>query len=214
MALHVDFSRQLARMRFHNRATPLPSGDMVYRLADGSGHVQLSAEEWDAVGRFFKQDTGASARRAYVGIALWPVAFVALVMMLGLPPIAAVLGVIPGLHMIVVMTALVGLPVAVYLRHSAHVQTTVRIIEDELGAMPRVPAPLRDPARVPPWLDFVMMLFLGPHLFIAIVGSIDPGQLEGTPLQGSHIDVVAILGFAVIALRVLWPRLAPMLAAK
>ena len=50
----IEISRAVARTIFLHRATELPDGSMAFRLADDSGHVRVTKEQWEAAGQDFK----------------------------------------------------------------------------------------------------------------------------------------------------------------
>jgi len=74
--LDMDFSRWLATSNIERRATTLRYGRVAYRLADGSGHVGLDAEQWTAVRAHFAAESTAVARvTRWLQIGFFPVLF-------------------------------------------------------------------------------------------------------------------------------------------
>jgi len=206
--LDLGFSRQYAGLRLAHRAAPQPDGAVVYRLADGSGHVRLPAGEWDEIATWFRKATRGDYIRAQIGLVLCVPAFVLLCIILNIPPIKAALTIFPReVVSWTVLAALPGFPIAVYFWLLRSVGRVEKSIETELSSRPRVPAPRRDKARLPLWVDVAIALLAGPHLVFAVIGSLSPGFFDDTPLSGSHIDLFAGAAFALIAARLIWPRL-------
>lgn len=187
--LGMGFSRALAQSGFRDRATIDPCGRIVYRLADGSGHVSLRREEWDAVGDAFADAADRVRRRVNrMSIALFPCIFL----------YAMTLGQVLPFSGFVVLVGIFFGPVAIYLWQSRRIEEISRLIEAELAGLARVPAPPADPARPPRWLQIVAMLVVGPGLVIQLYGSIDPDAYRNTPWSGTHFDWKGWLALAVL----------------
>lgn len=187
--LGMGFSRALASSGFRHRATAVPGGRVLYRLADGSGHVALHEREWDAVGVAFDEATQPVMRRVrWLSVALFPAIFL----------YAMTLGqVVPGAGLLVLLGIFFG-PLGIYLWQSHRIAAISRLIEAELAQLPRVAAPPADPSRAPRWLEIAALLIVGPGLIVQLYGSFDPGAFRNTPWSGAHFDWKGWLGLAVL----------------
>ena len=188
--LGIGFSRALAAGGFQHRSTPAPGGRVVYRLADGSAHITLGAEEWEAYGERFHAEAKPVVRRAF-----WLLA--------GLLPATFLFGMtigqlLPGAGILIVAAVLLG-PFAIYLWQSYRVRGIARRIEAELACRPRVAAPPPVPWRVPRALEIAALVLIGPHLIIQVYGSFFPDAFRNTPWTGTHLDWSGVAGFAVLA---------------
>lgn len=206
--LDLDFSRALRRTSFTNRIVEGGDGALVFRLADGTGHVRLTRREWIDVGSSFEHETRPVARRAKWALALYLPCWLVVVALTNAPPVALLLGLSDWLATIFLLGTLFLTPFAIYLWQSHHVGLIAEALEATLGTRQRVPDPPTDPTHIPRWLDISSLLLVGPGLVFALVGQLRPGIFRNTPLTDAHLGPLAIAGFAVIALRLLWPCLA------
>lgn len=191
--LDMNFSRWLATGNIERRATTLRYGRIAYRLADGTGHVGLDAEQWTAVRAHFAAESTAVARvTRWLQVGFFPALF-----LFGM----TIAQVLPFAGLIFLAALLLG-PIGIYLWQSHRMQRLVQGIEADLATLPRIPAPPRRPFRAPRWLEIVVLLLAGPHLIIQIYGSYDPDAFRNTPWSGAHLDetgVVAIIALAALA---------------
>lgn len=193
----MGFSKQLARTGFAHRATLLCDDRVVYRLADGSGHVALPGCEWRDLGAWFAEQMRPVARRVtWMSLALFPAIFVFGV---------TIAGFLPGGGILILGGIFLG-PVAIYLWQSAKAQAISRTIEAELARLPRVPAPPKDPSRAPRWLEIAFMLTVGPGLIVQAYGSLNPDAFRDTPWKGSHLDWKAGAALAILAAMLVYGR--------
>lgn len=188
--LDIGFSRRLAESGFEHRATEAPGGRIVYRLADGSGHVSLQRHEWDALRTEFTLAARAVVRRArYCYIGLFPGIFV----------FAMTIGqVLPGAGLLIVLGIFFG-PPAIYLWQSYRVKWAAKAVEEKLAFRNRVAPPPPVPFRLPRWIEIASFVLVGPHLLIEIYGSIDPDAYRNTPLLGTELDWTSAVSFAILA---------------
>jgi hypothetical protein len=197
--LSTGFARGLAVNAFKHRATTLAGGRVVYRLADGSGHVELDRREWQSLGENFHDQVRPLGRKAN-----W--------MIVGLLPgtllFALTIGqLIPFAGLMILAALLLG-PILIYLWHSRQVQRVAAEIEAQLARRPQAAAVPADPARIPRALDIACMLLVGPGLILAIVGELGgPDTFRNTPFVGTDFDASAWVATALILARLLWPRL-------
>jgi hypothetical protein len=200
------FADALAAGGFQHRASFEPGGQVVYRLADGSGHVRLARLKWDALGDRFAAELVPVRRRTFwLSLALFPAIFLFGMTIGQVLPYAGV-AILAGIFL--------G-PLAIYLRHSRKVQEAAARIEAELERFPLCPAPPRDPRREPRWLQMAFLILVGPPLIIGIIGEIGgPDTFRGTPLVGKGIGPAEVVALLLIALRLAWPRLGPLLARR
>jgi hypothetical protein len=187
--LDIGFSRRLAKINFKDRAT-IRHDRVVYRLADGSGHVALELYEWRVMLADFDAECAKVlriAKRCMVGL---------------LPAIliyAVTLGwVIPGGHWVTIAAFYFGAP-GIYLWQSNRIERIAREIDARLADRPKVAAPPPEPWRVPRWLEIFCALVVGPHLLFEVYGSINPDAYHATPLMGTSLDWSSLISFAVIA---------------
>jgi hypothetical protein len=188
--LDIGFSRRLAESGFEHRASPGPGGRIVYRLADGSGHVSVDRREWEALLNEFSLEARAVVRRAkYCLFGLFPGIFV----------FAMTIGqLLPGAGLLIVLGIFLG-PPAIYLWQSYRVKWAARRLEERLSFRNRVSAPPPIPFRLPRWIEIASFVLVGPHLLIEIYGSIDPDAYRNTPLLGTELDWTSAVSFAILA---------------
>jgi hypothetical protein len=104
-------------------------------------------------------------------------------------------------------------PLAIYLRHSRHVQRISRVVEAELARFPRCGHFERDIHPKPRWLEVGLMMLVGPHLIISVIGQVGgPDMFRGTPLSGSNIGPLQLAAFLLIAVRLKWKHISAWLA--
>jgi hypothetical protein len=187
--LSTGFSRQLTESGFRHRATRISGGRVVYRLADGSGHVGLGADEWDALGAYFAAQARPVGRTViYWSIGLFPAIFV-----FGM----TLAQVLPGGGLIILAGVFLG-PPAIYLWQSHRIKAIAREIETELARRQRVAAAPAGESRPPRWLGIAFMLLVGPGLIVQVYGSFNPDAFRNTPWTGMHLGWGGIAGFAVL----------------
>lgn len=188
--LSSGFSRWLAASGFERRATPAPGGRIIYALADGSGHVELDAGQWEAFGERFAGEARAVTRRAnwlYGGL---------------LPSVllyALTLGQIIRFSGIVILVAILGGPLAIYLWQSHRMKAIAARIEADLAHRPSAAAPPVALPRLPRWLEIAAALLAGPHLILEVYGSLNPDAFRNTPWMGTHLDWSGVAAFLVLA---------------
>lgn len=185
----MGFSRALAQTGFRHRATLLPGGRVIYRLADRSGHVALGAHEWEALGeRFEAQVRPVGRKTTWLSIALFPAIFV-----FGM----TIAQILPGAGILILAGIFLG-PIAIYLWQSYRIKHIAGAIEKELAGRPRVAAPPAPPTRAPRWLEIACLLLVGPGLIVQIYGSLNPDAFRNTPWTGMHLGWGGIAGFAIL----------------
>jgi hypothetical protein len=204
--MELGFARALARLRFQHRATELPDGGLAYRLKPSAQHVRVTRGEWQDIGQVFEESNRASARKATNLLLLCLPAYVAYVALCNLVVPKDVARALPQwLYLLVFVGPLPGMPVAVYLWHSRQVQTVSRAIDATLAERPRIPAPKAAARPRPPfWFDLICLLVVGPHVFVALLGELNPDLFRNTPFSGRHLDPKAMAALALIAIRLLW----------
>jgi hypothetical protein len=198
--IDIGLASALHRTAFLHRATPTPDGQhVIYRLADGSGHVTIPRDEWEQIGEIFQKETKAIRRRAIVRILLLP--FV--VLLVGF----TIAQVVPGGGLLIV-TLFFGGPVANYLWQSHGVKKVSQAVEATFATLPRThAAPPPTPERLPRWLDIACIFLVGPWLILALIGEFGgPDTYRNTPLKGMHLDGEAWVAIGVLALRLTWPH--------
>jgi hypothetical protein len=188
--LDFGFSRRLAESGFEHRASEGPDGRIVYRLADGSGHVSLDPHEWNSLTAAFSAEAKAIVRQAlWCGGFLFPGIFV----------FGMTIGqVLPGAGLIIVLGIFFG-PPGLYLWQSYRVKWAARALEQKLAFRRRVSAPPPVPFRLPRWIEIASFVLVGPHLLIEIYGTINPDAYRNTPLLGTELDWMSAISFAILA---------------
>lgn len=204
--MDTSFSQALARTGFSHRATYRDDGMIVYRLADGSRHVELSRPQWYAAMAGFDQRVVPVRKRTIkISIAL-PFAIFAYGMTLG--------QVIPWSGWVILAGLFLG-PIAIYLTHSNAVQRAAGATEIELRGFPTTPAPAEDVRREPRVIEIALLLLLGPHLLIAVVAEVTGLELlRGTPWWTTGMGLADYLVLALLGLRLAWPIVAPRLIGR
>ncbi len=207
--LDIEISRGLARTRFQHRISELPDGTLSYRLADKSGHVRVTREEWEATGTFFTESTRGPKRDATIALFLWMPAYVVYIAICGvLLPKSWAQALPEWLSLVIFVGPLFATPFVIFFWWSFRVQRVCKAIDATFAERAGIQPPRKNPFRPPFWLDVLCLLFVGPQLIIAVIGEIDPNALRNTPLTGRHLDWQAMLGFALIAARVAWGKVA------
>jgi hypothetical protein len=208
--VEIGFSGALARLRFRHRVSELPDGALAYRLDDKSGHVRVSKAEWEEAGTFFADSTSKSARKATLFVLLSLPAYVVYAIACGLiVPKELALAMPSWLYFLLFIGPLPGMPIAIYLWHSYHVRKVSRALDATLAQRPRIAAPTLPSFPTPPfWFDLICLLFIGPHLILAVIGELNPDLFRNTPLTGRHIDANAVFSFALLGLRIAWGEIA------
>ena len=199
MNIDIGFASALARTGFDHRSARAADGNIVYRLADGSGHVTVPASEWQSILDVFGTETKAIRRRANIALlSLLPAIFI----------FGMTIGqILPGAGLVIVI-AFFGGPIAIYLWQSSKVQKVSAVVETCLAQLPRTAAPPEIPERPPRWLDIAAILLVGPWLVLALIGEIGgPDTFRNTPLKGTRFGWEASMAFAVLCLRWAWPYL-------
>jgi hypothetical protein len=186
--LHIDFSRELAKIHFKDRAT-IGDGRVTYRLADGSGHVGLDAAEWRAMNAEFDERSRQVLRKAR----RWLIGLFPGIFLYGM----TVGQIMPGAGLIIVAGIFLG-PPGIYLWQSHRIKAISRDIENVLADRPKVVAPPRAPWRIPRWLEIICAVLVGPHLILEVFGSIYPEAYRNTPLLGTSLNWTSLVSFSVI----------------
>jgi hypothetical protein len=188
--LDIGFSRRFAESGFEHRATEAPGGRIVYRLADGSGHVSVERHEWDALLTEFTLAARAAVRQArWCFVFLFPGIFI-----FGM----TIAQVLPGAGLLIVLGIFFG-PPAIYLWQSYRVKWAAKAVEEKLAFRNRVAAPPPVPFKLPRWVEIASFVLVGPHLLIEIYGSINPDAYRNTPLLGTSLDWTSAVSFAILA---------------
>lgn len=134
--------------------------------------------------------------------------FVLLVAICNIPPVwAGIHGIFGPLASYALLAFLFLGPAGYYLVHSHHVGRVVAAIEATLAQRSRIDAPATPLWAVPLWLNILCLILVGPHLIFALIGQLQPSFFNNTPLSGSHLDPLAIVGFIVITARFAWHRI-------
>lgn len=188
--LDIGFSRRLAVSGFEHRAVEGPGGRIVYRLADGSGHVSIERHEWNALLTEFTLEARAAVRQArWCFVGLFPGIFI----------FAMTIGqLLPGAGLLIVLGIFFG-PPGIYLWQSYRVKRAAKAVEEKLAFRNRVAAPPPVPFQLPRWIEIASFVLVGPHLLIEIYGSINPDAYRNTPLLGTELDWTSGVSFAILA---------------
>jgi hypothetical protein len=188
--LDIGFSRRLVESGFEHRAVEAPGGRIVYRLADGSGHVSLQRHEWDALRTEFTLKARTIVRQArWAFVFLFPGIFI-----FGM----TIAQVIPGAGLLIVLGIFFG-PPGIYMWQSYRVKWAAKAVEEKLAFHRRVAAPPPVPFQLPRWIEIASFVLVGPHLLIEIYGTINPDAYRNTPLLGTSLDWTSAISFAILA---------------
>jgi hypothetical protein len=188
--LDIGFSRRLAESGFEHRASEGPGGRIVYRLADGSGHVSVERHEWDALLTEFTLAARAAVRQArWAFVFLFPGIFI-----FGM----TIAQILPGGGLFIVLGIFFG-PPGIYLWQSYRVKGAAKAVEEKLTFRKRVSAPPPVPFKLPRWVEIASFVLVGPHLLIEIYGTINPDAYRNTPLLGTSLDWTSAISFAILA---------------
>lgn len=188
--LDISFSRKLAESGFERRASPASGGGIVYQLADKSGHVCVAKAEWEnLLGEFSGKVRRVQRTAKWWFAGLLPGIFV----------FAMTIGqIVPGAGLLIVLGIFFG-PPAIYLWQSYQIRWAAEAVERKLTLRNRVAGPPLKPFQAPRWLEIVFFVFVGPHLALEMVGSLDPDIYRNTPLLGTELNWLSALSFAILA---------------
>jgi hypothetical protein len=203
--VEIGFSSALAKLRFGHRIGEQSDGTLAYRVEDKSGHVSVTKDEWKDAGTFFVDSTRKSARQARLLLLVSLPAYVVYIAIANLVVSDELARALPyWFYFILFIGPLPGMPIAIYLRHSRHVLRVCQAIDATFAQRPRITAQPRAFFEPPFWFDLLCLLFIGPHLIVAVIGQLDPDIFRNTPFSGRHIDGKATVAFALLAVRLVW----------
>ena len=204
--LSPGFADALNRSDLTRRAAVRPDGQIAYARADGSGHVVASQLEWrEQLARYDAHLKPIRRRTLWWSIGLFP----------GILLFGMTVGQVVPFAGVLILAAMFGGPLVIYLRHSRAVRRIAAEIDRELAVGETCPAPARASFVLPRWFEIAFLLLVGPDLLLSVVGEIGgPDTYRGTPLWGTDLGALEIVGGVLIAVRLLWPRLTKHLAAR
>lgn len=193
---------KLTRLRLHQSF--VGTGQSHFRLAKGRA-VALEPGEWQQIAAFYHARTyrtGLWLRRS-----LWlqiPFTIALLVLTVNVGVLNDLVewldSLAPGV-MVVVYT--LGWPLAALWRHVRAVQHAIDDIHAELAKRPVVlidePAGLSELNT----LERLLMIFMGPSVFIDLYGSINPEAYRNTPFLGRELGWTSLIALAVFGL-IIW----------
>ena len=201
--MNPEISDVLAATGFAHRAAVQSDGSVIYRLADGSGHVRLPAAEWHRLGREFEARTASVRKRTrWLRIGLLPATFLYGMTFAQVLPFGGIL----------ILAAIFLGPLVICFSHAREVGKASNAVENALAGFARSRPARRDPRRVPRWLEILFLVLVGPHLLIALAGELGgPDTFRGTPFSGTDVGPMEAIAFILIAVRIAWPFLGPRL---
>lgn len=194
--LSPGFADAMHRSALARRAVDRADGRVIVSLRDGSGHGSVSRERWREVLDSYDRRVGPIARRTrWTTLALLPGILVFGLMLGPVLPYAGVL----------ILLAMFGGPVVIYLRHTRAVRLVAVGIDRELHDCPSCAALRRRPRQLPRWFELAFLLLVGPDLLVSIAGEIGgPDLFRGSPWWGAGMGMVDWTALALIATRLSW----------
>ncbi|HEU0043909.1 hypothetical protein [Sphingomonas sp.] len=204
--LSPGFADALHRSDLARRASVRPDGQVSYRCADGSGHVLASQREWHAqLASYDARLKPIKRRTRWLSIALFP----------GILVFGMTIGQVVPFAGVMILAAMFGGPLLIYLAHSRAVQRIAAEVDGQLAAGEPCEAPARSPLVLPRWFEIAFLLLVGPDLLLSVAGEIGgPDLFRGTPLWGTELGTTDYVAAALIGVRLLWPRLGGSLPRK
>lgn len=202
---------KIAVTRLKQRRVEDGSIGVRVRMPDGKGDVRLTANEWEALGGWLRDQVAPSAKR--LRLSVW----------LTLPLIIAFLGIvanIPALKAgfewlfdqaapLVMLFLCGGLPLTMAALHALAVQRAMDGVNEALADRPRHGISNLPPPKALNTVELIALVLVGPHLILGIIGTINPDAFRNTPWTGTHLDLRSIAGLVVLlALGVMrWRRM-------
>lgn len=191
---------KIAVARLKQRRVDDGSLGVRVRMPDGKGDVRLTANEWDSLGDWFRDQVAPSAKRLRLSIWLTLPLIIALLGITANVPVlkAAVEGLYdlsPGLFMLFLCGAL---PLTMTALHCLAVQRAVQGVNEALADRPRHGISNQPPPKALNTLELIALVLVGPHLITATLGTLFPGIFRNTPWTNAHLDLKSVAGLAVL----------------
>ncbi|CAN5323072.1 hypothetical protein BH09PSE1_BH09PSE1_08540 [soil metagenome] len=194
--------QKLSKTRLDQRCVELDSGDILFDAPDKRGPVRFSASEWEAV-RADHEARLAPARRFFKW-SMWlngPIALgLIIAMILFVPNFGAMTRwldrAIPpqlGVGLILTWPALIGFIVnarATILANNA--------LDSLVAGMARETSVVLPKRRLVNWLEVTGLILVGPHLFLGAYGTLRPEAFANTPLSGTRLGLIDVVGICVM----------------
>jgi hypothetical protein len=176
-------------------------GDACRVRRKRGGWVMLSRAEWDEIRECFAARIAPSGKalRWSIWLAI-PFAIAVLALLSSVPPIHAALNEIdgtPGFLLWLVISC--GLPVTMAALHIRAVRRALAEVESRLGGRARCEAPAALPPKAISLFEILALVFVGPHLVVEIIGTLDPNAFLNTPWSGTSLDSYGYAGLAIFA---------------
>ncbi|WP_136943069.1 hypothetical protein [Sphingomonas baiyangensis] len=189
----------MARLRFRQRGEAMRDGTVHVDPRDGGGRVPMPREEWDRCVDWFACEIRPATRALKLLILLQiPLAILTLGILTRLDLIAPIDRMFAGAFAIVPVLVVTCWPLllgaAIYWRAY---RTIVRHFADGLAQRPRVPAADRTTRRLH-LAEIVALVLVGPHLLIALYGTLAPNAFDHTPWMGTRLGPLDLIGFALL----------------
>jgi hypothetical protein len=191
---------KVAVARLRQRRVEDGSLGVRVRMPDGKGDVRLTAKEWDALGDWFREQVAPSAKRLRLSVWLTLpliIAFAGIAASVPLLKATAewLFDAAPSLFMLFLCGAL---PLTMAALHALAAQRAVDGVDEALADRPRHGISNLPPPKAVNALELIALFLIGPHLIIAVIGTLSPNAFRNTPWTGSHLDLKSLAGLAVL----------------
>lgn len=194
--------QKISRTRLEQRGIVLESGEVLFDAPDGRGPVRFTATEWEAVRAEHEARTMPAAR--FFKWSIWLTPPITLGLM-----IAAILY-LPGwsgmtrwldrtfppqlvVGLWLTWPALIGLVVDAGATMRAN-----DALDRRVAGMQRETFTVLPPRRWLNGLAVLVALFVGPHLLLGAWGTLNPHAYYNTPLSGTRLGLIDIVGIAAL----------------
>jgi hypothetical protein len=191
---------KIAVTRLRQRRVEDGSLGVRVRMPDGKGDVRLTANEWEALGGWFRDQVAPSAKRLRRSVWLTvPLVIAFLGIVYNIPILKAALVWLFDLAGPLVMLFLCSaLPLTMTALHCRAVQRAVGGVNEALADRPRHGISHLPPPKALNTLELIALVLVGPHLITATLGTLFPGIFRNTPWTNAHLDLKSVAGLAVL----------------
>jgi hypothetical protein len=191
---------KIAVTRLRQRRVEDGSLGVRVRMPDGKGDVRLTANEWEALGDWFRDQVAPSAKRLRRSVWLAiPLTIAFLGIVYNVPILKAAFTWLFDLAGPLVMLFLCSaLPLTMTALHCRAVQRAVDGVNAALQDRPRYGISNLPPPKALNVLELIALVLVGPHLITATLGTLFPGIFRNTPWTNAHLDLKSVAGLAVL----------------
>lgn len=194
--------QRLSKTRLDQRATTLDGGDVLFDAPDREGPIRFSAERWEAVRHWHSEQMAPAGR--FFKWSMWlnaPIALGVLIALMMFMPGWSVFArwVDRTLPPQIVLGLMLTWPAIIGLIVNARATFRANDALDRMVAgMPREATVLIPKRRLIHGLELLAVALVGPHLVLGLYGTLNPGAYFNTPLSGTQLGWVDVVGLGVL----------------